>query len=306
METALQVATLQELEVRIKAGLATFIDVGLCLLEIRDRRLYKDKGYTRFEDYCREQWGWSRDYGYKLIRSAETVKALGVDNCIQNEAQARELTPLVKADEQIAIETWRELKETHGANITAEIIKSAVQAKLKPEVPAKTTAQLIVSSNNNERYTPAMYVDAARRVMGSIDIDPATCQRANLTVNADVMFTAENDGLQHDWPGRVWLNPPYGGLTENFVIKLVDQHQQGITTEAILLVNSHATDTKWFQPLWDYILFFTDHRINFNTPGRDSGSGSTHGSVFIYLGPHRDVFAVEFSQFGVIVRRYAP
>ena len=105
METALQVATLQELGVRIKAGLATFIDVGLCLLEIRDRRLYKDKGYTRFEDYCREQWGFSRVRAHQFIEGAEVSSLLTIVNTEPpaTESQARELAPLVKADEQAAL-----------------------------------------------------------------------------------------------------------------------------------------------------------------------------------------------------------
>jgi len=72
METALQVLSLGDLEQRIEAGLKTFIDVGTCLLEIRDRRLYKEKGYTRFEDYCREQWGWGKRYINRQIEAAKT------------------------------------------------------------------------------------------------------------------------------------------------------------------------------------------------------------------------------------------
>jgi phage N-6-adenine-methyltransferase len=177
-----------------------------------------------------------------------------------------------------------------------------VQEKLQPE--PKTAAQLIVSSNSNEWYTPDKYIQSARKVMDCINIDPATSLQANKTVQAEVIYTAEDSGLQHDWHGRVWLNPPYGNLTEAFVTKLIAQYRAGITTEAILLVNSHATDTKWFQPLWDYLLCFTDHRINFYSPG-SLGVGSTHGSVFIYFGDNQDGFAKEFSEYGNIVRRYS-
>lgn len=303
LDTALQVADLQELECRIEKGLQTFIDVGNCLLEIRDRRLYKEQGYGRFEDYCQERWGWSRERGRQLIEGAKVATIVGNKVPVKTESQARELTPLVKADEQEAVETWNQLREEHGDKVTASTIRTAVQEKLQPL--QKTAAQLIVSSNSNEWYTPDKYIQAACRVMGCIDTDPATSFEANEAINAESIYTAEDNGLEYDWPGRVWLNPPYGGLTEAFVTKLIKQHEEGTTTEAILLVNSHATDTKWFQPLWDYLLCFTDHRVNFNAP-TGAGVGSTHGSVFVYFGENRDRFFREFSEFGVVVARFSP
>jgi hypothetical protein len=60
-----------------------------------------------------------------------------------------------------------------------------------------------------EWYTPREYVDAAREVLGAIDLDPATSAVAQRTIQASRFFTREDDGLQHEWHGRVWLNPPY-------------------------------------------------------------------------------------------------
>ena len=302
MEAALQVSSLFELEERIEKGLQTFIEVGNSLLEIRDRRLYKEQGYSRFEDYCQERWGWSRVHVHRQIDAAQTASLLPTGNIPATERQVRELAPLAKIDEQEAVETWKQLREEHGEKVTASIIRAAVQEKLQPE--PKTAAQLIVSSNSNEWYTPDKYIQSARRVMGCIDIDPATSLQANKTVQAEVIYTAEDSGLQYDWYGRVWLNPPYGNLTEAFVTKLITQYRTGITTEAILLVNSHATDTKWFQPLWDYLLCFTNHRINFYALD-GLGVGSTHGSVFVYFGDNQDGFAKGFSEYGNIVRRYS-
>ncbi|MDD5502444.1 MAG: DNA N-6-adenine-methyltransferase [Candidatus Thermoplasmatota archaeon] len=338
MENALQIATLQELETRIKAGLETFVDVGLCLLEIRDRRLYREKGYTRFEDYCREQWGWGKQYAYRQIEAAKTIEIIGRkspmgDEMPKTERQARELAPLVKADEQEAVKTWQKLREEHGDNLTAEKIRQAVKERLQPEapqeqpsstmeeadeetsgiecaqqeekiiLPGKRHDEALRMSESNEWYTPSVYLEAAREVLGWLDIDPASCEAANKNVRAKVYYDKDSNGLQRDWPGKVWLNPPYGGLSAVFTARLIEQYQTGITTEAILLVNANSTDTKWFQPLWEYILCFTDHRINFICPDGEK-SGSTHGSVFIYFGPNQKKFANAFSRFGVIVRRW--
>lgn len=133
------------------------------------------------------------------------------------------------------------------------------------EVTGKTTAERIVASNENEWYTPEKYIEAARTVLGTIDLDPASSKLANKTVKAKKFYTADDDGLHQPWKGRLWLNPPYGRLAGEFVGRLVLEHEAGEVAAAILLVNAHCTDTDWFQPLWAYHLCFTDHRIDFNS-----------------------------------------
>jgi hypothetical protein len=167
----------------------------------------------------------------------------------------------------------------------------------------KTTAELIVSSNENDWYTPAKYIEAARAVLGTIDLDPASCKLANKTVKAAKFYTIEEDGLHLPWKGRLWMNPPYGRLAGDFVGRMLLEYDAGEVEAAILLVNSNCTDTDWFQPLWNHYLCFTDHRIEFDHPTREKKSGSTHGSVFVHLGKSRKKFVAEFAQFGPIVRR---
>lgn len=163
-------------------------------------------------------------------------------------------------------------------------------------------AEHLIASNENEWYTPATYVEAARLVLGGIDLDPATSKAANETVRARRFYIAQ--GLEQPWSGRVWLNPPYGRLAGDFSSKLVGCYVDGTVSAAVLLVNAHCTDTAWFQPLWDYTLCFTNHRIDFDSNDRDKDNTSTHGSVFVYFGRDQARFAEEFNQFGALVRRY--
>ncbi len=158
---------------------------------------------------------------------------------------------------------------------------------------------IIQSSESNEWYTPSVYIEAARTVMGGIDLDPASCEEANRVVRAERYYCDADDGLSKPWPGRVWLNPPYGRLGAVFISRLLEVFDDG-TEAAICLLNAHCTDTKWFQPLWNETLCFTDHRIDF----AGSGGGSTHGSVFAYLGPDPTTFARHFAEFGPVVKRW--
>ncbi len=178
-----------------------------------------------------------------------------------------------------------------------------------PARPGKSPAlEALTSSESNEWYTPAKYIEAARQVMGGIDLDPASCEQANRVVMADRIFTAELDGLKQEWAGRVWLNPPYGreGQDSNqalWTAKLLAEWKTGRIERAILLVNA-VTDRSWFQPLWDFPICFTDHRIRFYGPTGEGGSPVV-GSVLVYFGPSPSLFYLAFAQFGVIATRLA-
>ena len=160
----------------------------------------------------------------------------------------------------------------------------------------------MLQSMSNEWYTPQEYIDAVYEVMGGIDLDPASSYRANETVKASEFYAEEDDGLFQSWGGRVFLNPPYGKSGPAFIRKLVDELDNTVT-EAIVLVNSRATDAEWFQDMFDGIICFTDHRIDFDSP-EEKNTSSTHGSCFIYFGPNRAKFADVFGRFGNVVKRY--
>jgi hypothetical protein len=195
--------------------------------------------------------------------------------------------------------------ETVDDGALAELVEEANEAGREISVAEVTRPAFlnIHRSQSNEWYTPAPYITSARSVMGGIDVDPASNPLANKTINAATFYSADDNGLGRPWRGRVWLNPPWGREQGEFIASLVEQFGEGIVTQAVVLVNAHATETDWFRPMWDHTLCFTDHRINFHNGGGGPGTGSTHGSVFIYLGPNEGAFAREFQQWGYVVRR---
>jgi hypothetical protein len=86
---------LSELETIIERGIKTFVEVGRALLEIRERRLYREQGYERFEDYCRERWKMSQPHAQRMIDASKVAENLIPIGIIpRTESQARELTRL--------------------------------------------------------------------------------------------------------------------------------------------------------------------------------------------------------------------
>lgn len=158
-----------------------------------------------------------------------------------------------------------------------------------------------------EWYTPREYLDAAVEVMGAIELDPASSDRAQEHVKAEDYFTREEDGLAQRWHGRVFLNPPYKMPdVKQFVFKLVESFQEGHIKEGILLTNS-ATDTEWFHTAMNAAtaLCFTRGRISFLEASEDElaeRKTPTHGQSFFYFGSDRRRFRRVFRQYG----GYAP
>jgi hypothetical protein len=155
-----------------------------------------------------------------------------------------------------------------------------------------------------EWYTPSIYVEKVRRVLGVIDLDPASCTAAQETVAATQFFTKDDDGLALRWHGRVWLNPPYaGGIVAAFAAKMVESWNAGDLQAAIMLTNSY-TETSWWHGLAkaSTAVCFTRGRIKFESPHGEK-CAPTNGQSFFYFGKELDGFAFEFADVGLIMSR---
>lgn len=158
---------------------------------------------------------------------------------------------------------------------------------------------------NNEWGTPPDIIDSSRTVMGSIDIDPASNAQAQKVVNSLIYFTKHNSGLDHDWLGNVWLNPPYGaGLAKPFAEKLKTSYQRNLK-QAIVLTNG-VHDCQWWNTTIGQIcsaICLPDHRIAFINP--DTGEperGNDRNQMISYIGDNPDGFCSEFNQYGLCVK----
>lgn len=122
---------LRDCESVIEHGMQTFVEVGTALAEIRDDRLYR-ADFATFEDYCRERWEWSPRQAYRMIEAAdvaEVMRPIGHVPAIANEAQAREVSRIIKAEGvDRAAEVLAEVAEQ--GPVTAKAIRDAAQPEI--------------------------------------------------------------------------------------------------------------------------------------------------------------------------------
>jgi len=164
-------------------------------------------------------------------------------------------------------------------------------------------AHVAHNSGDNEWYTPAKHIELARGVMGGIDTDPATSELANRTVQAETIFTAENDGRAQTWRGRVWMNPPYAQpLMSDFAEAVSSKFESGEIEQACILVNN-ATETKWFQRMLEAssAVCFPKSRIKFIDPEGNASGAPLQGQAIVYMGDRVERFKEAFSPEGMVL-----
>ena len=204
-----------------------------------------------------------------------------------------------KASERLARESDKAAK---GADRSAAAADKKVAKARAGDTSDTGTAHVSNNSGENEWYTPAIFLEAARDVLAGIDLDPASSEVANRTVKAARIFTAQDDGLRQEWPiGSIWMNPPYSQpLMGQFAEKFASEIRRGST--GIVLVNN-ATETAWFQTIAAECsaICFPKSRIRFLDPQGNLGA-PLQGQAIIYCGPDAASFSEAFIGFGLVVR----
>jgi len=197
---------------------------------------------------------------------------------------------------QVQVSRWRKRLDDPGKYRERLIAFACRKADL---ISAENFRAL--GTGDNQWFTPEQYIEAARAVMGGIDLDPATHRLAQQTIRAGSYFTADDDGLDREWHGRVWLNPPYAyPLIGQFVNKLLDECASGRVEQAIMLTHNY-TDAAWFHQAERIaaLLCFTRGRVRFYDENRNE-CAPTQGQAFFYFGGEHAAFRSVFSEFGFI------
>ncbi len=188
------------------------------------------------------------------------------------------------------------------ANLTGKMAKLRIAEDTTTLLLAKPKIVHVgQSTGEREWFTPPEYIEAARKVMGSIDVDPASCDEANKTVKATCYYTAENDGLKQKWKGTVWLNPPYDHpIVDDFCQLLVEKVETEEVSQACLIVNN-ITETAAGQTVLGKCnaICFPKGRVKFFNPTKTAGNSPLQGQMVLYFGDNADKFCSQFAGFGV-------
>ena len=166
-----------------------------------------------------------------------------------------------------------------------------------------TTAQLInQTSGDTEWYTPTPIIEAARMTLGSIELDPASSDKANEVVQAKRYFTKEINGLGRDWScDTIWMNHPFGRTTNvPWVGRLLAAWVGKEIRVAACCITYACTSESWFRPLMDYPQCFLSPRTNYRLPDGSIMRGVTKGSVVTYLGRDLERFRKFFNPLGKV------
>lgn len=188
------------------------------------------------------------------------------------------------------------------ADLPADEQKAIVAAGNVKEKANAVANRRTRNTGNNEWYTPDAHLDAAREVMGTIDLDPASCWAAQRRVRAETYYDRSENGLSKPWHGTAWLNPPYSrGLIGKFVDKLIDEHLAGNVSAAILLTNNE-TESAWFQKAASAAsrISFPNRRFRILEASGKHGS-LLQGQALFYFGADGERFTEVFAKFGQVV-----
>lgn len=176
------------------------------------------------------------------------------------------------------------------------------------------------SHANPDWISPPAYVEAAREVMGSIDLDPMSDIEAQAIVKATRYYNAVQNGLTQPWDGNVFINPAGGLVTEAWQ-KLMHSFEVkqfiwiGYSLEQLQTLQG-AVSTKTFlrSPL-DFPMCIPRRRIAFleneakkaariakaklkGKVAKEIADSPSHANYVVYYGPHTVDFGRVFKQFG--------
>lgn len=147
----------------------------------------------------------------------------------------------------------------------------------------------------DDYYTPPDVLECVRKVLGSIDLDPASHALANRHVKATRFYSAQDDGLKQKWAGRVWLNPPYSQW-KHWVPKVVSEWNRGRVQSMCVVCATRTLTAQYFRPLldWAEAACIITGRKKFNGLGKDPDDGH----MIFYAGPEVDKFHDVFGAIG--------
>lgn len=187
-----------------------------------------------------------------------------------------------------------------GSN-SAVAVSAAGQLGLNLVVPAGDPwADVTVTRDKigaGDFYSPPNVLEAARRALGRIDLDPASCRVANTEVKARRYYSWQEDGLTQPWYGRMWINPPFPW--DAWAEKFIHEWNAGNIETAIILCTTRVTTAKYFHDMVSRSAAILKMRGRVQFWGPKAGAPDEGHEIYFY-GRDIETFAQEFRPFGRI------
>ena len=261
----------------IRSGLANIAQVAAAAYHARDWEYF---GYDTWQAYTAGEYGegWRlalparREAVAELREAGLSIRAIGTVVGAGNQTIQRDLSgvPNGTPDRVVGLD---------GKSYEATSPRSA-----------------LYTSDSDDWRTPTRILEPVVTTLGGIDLDP--CADDGRAVPAAKHMTKADDGLAQDWFGRIYMNPPYGGVIAAWVDKLINSYQFGAVDAAVALVPAR-TDTKWMRQFADYPRVYIWGRISFS----DSDTAAPFPSCAIYLGDDTPRFISAFAELGDVYGR---
>lgn len=142
------------------------------------------------------------------------------------------------------------------------------------------------NTNNDETWlTPPSIIEA----LGEFDLDP--CCPPNMPWRtAKKMISLPTDGLTEKWEGRVFLNPPYGRKTFDWLDKLAE------TKSGIALIFARTETIGFHRSVWSkaHSVSFFKGRLKFHKEcGKEANSANAPSCLVSYS--EQDTQAIEIA-----------
>ena len=144
----------------------------------------------------------------------------------------------------------------------------------------------------SEWYTPPHVFE---KLGLTYDLDPCSPPGGIPWIPARAHYTKADNGLHAPWWGRVWLNPPYGRETGDWVQRLAD-HGDGI---ALVFAR---TDVRWWHqavPMASAVCF-VEGRLTFVAGAGQSAPGNSGGPSALIAYGDECARALQRSGLGIV------
>lgn len=130
------------------------------------------------------------------------------------------------------------------------------------------------TTGKDEWLTPPKIISE----LGPFDLDP--CSPINRPWNtADHHYTVEDDGLNKEWFGLVWCNPPYGRETSKW-LERCKQHNN-----TIVLIFARTETKMFFEHVWnsaDAVKFIQGRLRFYSVDGKQADSAGAPSVLIAY------------------------